>query len=63
MRINLRKKKRTNCQFSFIISTYQLESLVKISESLGKMKMTEKITSQEVLEAVNLFQKRFFVIK
>jgi len=61
MRINLKRKKEKNKVTFFTISIYQLESLVAISEALGKMKMTEKISSQEILEAVNLFQKRFLL--
>lgn len=61
MRINIKKNHNKNEKKYFTVSIKQLESLIKISESLGKMKISNFISVEEVFEAVRLFQKRFFL--
>lgn len=60
MRLNLKKKLINGEKITFTISIKQLESLIKISEALGRMKMGNYISGHDVLEGVRLFQKRFF---
>lgn len=61
MRINIKKNLSKNQGKYFYVGIKQLESLIKISESLGKMKISNFISVDEVFEAVRLFQKRFFI--
>jgi DNA replication licensing factor MCM5 len=61
MRINIKKNIRKNQGKYFSVGIKQLESLIKISESLGRMKISNFISADEVFEAVRLFQKRFFI--
>jgi DNA replication licensing factor MCM2 len=60
MRNFFKKKIENLTKIPIFISICHLESIIKISASLSKMKMADKITSEEALEAIRLFQKRFF---
>mmetsp|Transcript_65860 Transcript_65860/g.162127 ORF Transcript_65860/g.162127 Transcript_65860/m.162127 type:complete len:93 (+) Transcript_65860:3382-3660(+) len=59
MRIVFRKNSENLKKKQLDFTVQQLESIIKISESLSKMNMREKIFMSDALEAVRLFKKRF----
>jgi DNA replicative helicase MCM subunit Mcm2 (Cdc46/Mcm family) len=63
MRYFFKKKNDNLKKFPFLVSIRHLESLIKISASITKMKLSGKIDVEEALESVRLFQKRFYFQK